>query len=87
MQEVKELSCLWFYGENLVPKIEDAAEDQILPQNPVPEKFFPTSAEEFHSVELRLSSSGSPEYFHTTQKNFPSEVVCRRNVVDLKFNV
>lgn len=66
MQEVSVLSDMWFYGENLVPKIEGGAKDEILWQAPVPDKFLPASVEELRSVDLGMSVWINPDYFHTT---------------------
>lgn len=65
MQEVSALSDLWFYGENLVPKIEGAEAEEVRWQRPVPDKFLPASMEELRSFELGKCAWINPEYFHT----------------------
>ncbi|QGU06899.1 hypothetical protein COCCU_04765 [Corynebacterium occultum] len=66
MQEVSVLSDLWFYGENLVPKIEGADPEEIRWQAPVPDKYLPTSVEDLRSVDLGMAAWVNPEYFPAT---------------------
>lgn len=62
-QEVNVLSDQWFYGENLVPKIEGAAEEEILWQYPVPDKPLPVNMKELRSVDLGPSAWISSDHF------------------------
>jgi len=62
-QEVSVLSDRWFYGENLVPKIDGAGRGDIRWQPPVPDKFLPPSMGELRSIELGISAWTNPEYF------------------------
>lgn len=66
MQEVNVLSDLWFYGENLVPKIEGADPEEIRWQAPVPDKYLPTSVEDLRSVDLGMAAWINSEYFPMT---------------------
>lgn len=66
MQEVSVLSDMWFYGENLVPKIVGAEADEIRWQVPVPDKYLPPSVEELRSVDLGKSTWINPVYFQET---------------------
>ncbi|WP_027004330.1 hypothetical protein [Corynebacterium halotolerans] len=62
-QEVNVLSDQWFYGENLVLKIEGAAEEEILWQYPVPDKPLPVNTEELRSMDLGPSAWISSHHF------------------------
>lgn len=62
-QEVHVLSDLWFYGENLVPKIAGATAEEIRWQNPVPATALPETLEELRSVDMGISACVSPTYF------------------------
>ncbi len=66
MQEVSVLSDLWFYGENLVPKIDGAEAEEIRWQRPVPDKYLPAGMEELRSIELGKSVWINLEYFPTS---------------------
>lgn len=65
-QEVHELSGLWFYGENLVPKITGAVPGEIRWQDPIPEKTLPDTMDQLRSMDLGTSVSLNPEYFPTS---------------------
>lgn len=64
-QEVHELSGLWFYGENLVPKITGAAPGEIKWQDPVPDKALPDTMNQLQSIDLGTSISFNPAYIST----------------------
>lgn len=66
MQEVSVLSDMWFYGENLVPKIVGAEADEIRWQVPVPDKYLPPSVEELRSVDLGSAAWINLDYLDTT---------------------
>lgn len=62
-QEVNLLSDQWFYGENLVPKIEGAAESEIRWQEPVPDTSLPVSITELRAMNLGTSARTTTGYF------------------------